>query len=109
MHRYAIMLEGPAISIILDDKICKCGFFTTRWVKARNIQEAEDKAIWSVIKELRRYRDAGGDGSVKVFPEQMVVVEIEQLSIWQWFLSRRVNSGFSFFPPEEEPPESSSA
>ena len=52
MKKYKIMLEGKNFLLSSDGQTMKHGFFTTRWVEARDPEEAELKAI-DLIKNDR--------------------------------------------------------
>ena len=50
MKNYRVKLNGKNFKIELEGKIEKLGFYTTRWVQADNIQEAELKAV-NLVRE----------------------------------------------------------
>jgi hypothetical protein len=70
------------------------GFYTTRWVLARNEAEAAKKAFRSARQELNQWSDLR-DGLVSV---TMEVEEIGPGSIWRWL--RGGGRGFTFYEQE---------
>jgi hypothetical protein len=50
MPVFAVMLRGENFEIALDENVSRFGFFTTRFVRAKNEKEAEHAAVAMVRK-----------------------------------------------------------
>jgi hypothetical protein len=71
------------------------GFYTTRWVLARNEAEATERAFRSVRRELNGKWPDLRDGLVSV---SMNADEIGPGSLWRWL--RGGGAGFAFYADE---------
>jgi hypothetical protein len=53
MNKYKVFIDGDNFDILLDGKVGKHGFFTTRFVEAKGSKEAEALAINLIRDELK--------------------------------------------------------
>ncbi len=53
MRKYKVIVEGSNLSISLDGKAGKYGFFTTRFIEAPNMKDAETLALTMLRDELK--------------------------------------------------------
>jgi len=100
MSYFQVLLEGKNFFIESDGKEELLGFVTTRWVKAKNSEEAEIKAV-ALIKEDQNLLDItrNMDGSE---PNPMIYLS-EMCNVnWLAYFRRQPGGGYSFFTMENE-------
>jgi len=93
MPLYRIIIEGRNLLMNVDGQQDKYGFYTTRWIRAAEPNNAKQKATALVASELIAYKLNGVDD-----PVTLTVVEVGKM---RWPFHRR-GSGFSFFPETAE-------
>jgi len=80
----------------MDQEVKKLGFFTTRYVRAKDTLAAEWEALHSVQTELERVGIVLNDPSD---PPSVVVRETCEVSLLGWY--RGTSKGFTWYPQEE--------
>jgi len=100
MSFYKVLLEGKNFLIEHEGKKKLHGFFTTRWVKARNSEFAELTAVELVKNDEHlialTINKHGSD------PDPMVYLEEINTVSWLTYLRRKPGKGYSFYLGEEE-------
>ena len=95
MKKYRVMVEGVNFLIEMDSEVRKFGFFTTRFVEARDKEEAEARALDMLRVELKRLvRNEKSDSPM------MFVEEIEELETFGEFIVP--GTGCAWYPDERE-------
>jgi len=91
--KYIVSINGRNFLMRMDGKIRKAGFYTTRFVEAQDVEEAEAVAIGLIRSDaklsssiLNRRED----------PPILTVEEIEEVKKLQ------SQEGYAFYPEEEE-------
>jgi hypothetical protein len=88
---YRVLLHGSGFSLPLrDGGEPIVGFFTTRFVAATNVRDAEIKARSSVLREWKRRGYEGCAGSSPI-------LELEDLEILHSRFRLRSGAGFTFY------------
>lgn len=91
--KYQVMLRGENFELIWEGQVKNLGFFTTRWVKAESIEDAEQKAV-TLIKQ---------DDSLKAMmveqPTLTPMIYLEEVTIAKWW-KRLGGKGYSFWEME---------
>ena len=88
---YRVLIHGSGFSLALGDGSEPIvGFFTTRFVAAANVRDAETKARTSVLREWK-YR--GCEASARASP----ILELEDLEVTHSRFRFRSGAGFTFF------------
>ena len=96
MPVYAVMLRGENFIIEFDGKPMRCGFYTTRYVRARSEQDAEMAAVNLVRTDEALLKCVCRETS----PNPMLFAErIERRSWWKGF---RSGKGFTFWDMDAE-------
>ena len=93
MKKYCVMLRGENFNIEESDIV---GFYTSRWVKAENPDQAEIAAV-KLVKEdsnLMNRITNGKDNPPMIYLEDLFEVT------WLTFLRRNPGAGYSFFSDE---------
>lgn len=104
MPVFAVMLRGENFVISVDEKPTRLGFYTTRWVRARNPGEAELAAVALVKNDQTLVARVRRDAAVT---PMMYAESVERRPWWQGFKS---GSGYVFWDMDaEEPPSNNSA
>jgi hypothetical protein len=77
MNKYRVLLNGHNFLIDLGDGIASHGFFTTRFVEADTLDEAELKAVASVRKreEIKAMLRNSPDTPPMLFAEEIEEIE----------------------------------
>jgi hypothetical protein len=88
---YRVLIHGSGFSLPLsDDSETISDFFTTRFVAAANVRDAETKARSSVLREWKRRGYEARAGSSPV-------LELEDLAMVHSRFRLRSGAGFTFF------------
>ena len=95
MKKYRVMVEGINFLIRVDTETMKHGFFTTRFVEARDEDEAESKVVEMLRVELKTLVQNEQSDSPMMFVE-----EIEELESFGEF--KVPGAGFSWYPDRRE-------
>jgi hypothetical protein len=90
---YRVLIHGSGFSLTGDGEPI-VGFFTTRFVAAANVRDAEAQARWSVLTDWKR---GGYEASARSSP----LLEIEDLELVQSRFRLRSGAGFTFFTASE--------
>lgn len=98
---YMVTLHGSGLVDRIADtnSILKLGFYTTRWVRARDPHSAVVIARQLVFDEL-------GETRAPETPESSVTLEVDEIAQPSWFaaLKRRTSGrGFAFYPEDRYP------
>lgn len=95
MYKYKVMIEGDNFEIKSDGEVCKCGFFTTRFVEAKDAKNAEVLAMNLIRDELKPIVL-----NARSNPPMMYIEEIQKI---ESFGDNIVpGSGFTWFDTEAE-------
>ena len=93
---YRVLIHGSGFSLaLLDGGEPIVGFFTTRFVAAENIRDAETKARSSVLTEWKRRGFEASAGSAPI-------LELEDLEVVHSRFRLRSAAGFTFFAASAE-------
>lgn len=94
MPRYRCLIRGDNfVTKDADTKISRdMGFFTTRWVWAKDHHEAETKAL-AKLKKDTFLKDSAKKGISDVTFEE---IEISKIPLWGIFSTRAHNNPFKF-------------
>jgi hypothetical protein len=92
---YRVLLQGSEFTLLVEGTGPIIGFFTSRFIAARNSEEASEKAKTSVLQEWRRQ---GFDASTGTMPQ--VRVEYAEATDMQFRL--RSGGGFTFYGSEDD-------
>ena len=93
---YRVLIHGSGFSLMLDGGgELIVGFFTTRFVAATNIRDAEIKARASVLTEWKRRGFEASAGSAPI-------LELEDLEVVHSRFRLRSAAGFTFFAASAE-------
>jgi hypothetical protein len=95
--RFKVVLSGRGISLPFEGSPDPAvGFFTTRWVTARDTAEAASVAIERVISEWRPagVYDAGGIPDV-------AGETVNALGWWAGLFARKPGAGYTFYRHED--------
>lgn len=87
------MLEGKDFPVTWEDKDEVFGFFTTRWVKASNENEAELSAV-KLVKNDSSLQEMTLD-RVGLTP-MIYLVEMQKVG-WFTYIRRKPGKGYSFY------------
>ena len=98
MRSFKVKLHGENFLLNFDGELKKFGFYATTFVKAKNPQEAEKKAI-ILLHQNRNLRD-------NVFNENadrptINLEEIKEINFLKFFAKKSTTS-FTFYPEDEE-------
>ena len=88
------MVEGANFLITFDDEPTKLGFFTTRYVEARDAREAETKAMEMLRVELADFVQNDVADSPVMFLEDIAEVD-------SFLDCPTPDPGFSWFPDDK--------
>jgi hypothetical protein len=91
MPVFAVMLRGENFVIQVDGVPERMGFYTTRFVHARNEEEAETRAV-QMVRESKSLRSAGIKSSS--FTPMIYLESIERRPWWYKF---KTQHGFVFW------------
>lgn len=89
------MLRGENFEIIFDGKIQNVGFYTTRIVKAPDLEQAELAAVELIKNDEHLIQMLAKDLN---FTPMIYLEEIVQVKWWK----KLGGKGYSFFPMNEE-------
>jgi hypothetical protein len=93
-HIYRVMLQGRKFNLPWGEKSESItGFFTTRWVAARDVAEAQEAARVAVLREWKR---DGFEERAKAVPS----ITIEVVEIFGSKFRSKAGRGFTFFDVE---------
>jgi hypothetical protein len=56
IKKYRVLVQGTNFLIPINNELVKCGFYTTRYVEAKNAKEAEYKAM-DILRGTKRLKD----------------------------------------------------
>ena len=98
MRIFKVKLHGENFLLNFDGELKKFGFYATTFVKAKNPQEAEKKAI-ILLHQNRNLRDT-------VFNENadrptINLEEIKEVNFLKLFI-KKSTTNFMFYPEDEE-------
>ncbi|WP_180141884.1 hypothetical protein [Desulfoluna butyratoxydans] len=99
MKRYRISLNGTNFLFNFEETTPeKYGFFTTRWVKATNANEAETRAIGLIKKcpDLTQRTLNQRDDPPMIYVEEIVPVGMFE------YLRRSPGRGYTFYPEDAD-------
>ncbi|MBF7074083.1 hypothetical protein ISG33_11800 [Glaciecola sp. MH2013] len=90
---YQVLLEGKGFCFNFDGEETLGGFFTTRWVKAVSLDDAENKAV-ELIKN-----DNSLNGVVVKSDESTPIIYLENIRSVSWltYIWRKPGKGYSFY------------
>ena len=92
---YSVLLNGEGFTLPIDDSNDPAiGFYTTRYVAAENIRDAEKVARERVLKEWERR------GFYELCDKEPVLSTEEVIILDGWFIFRSA-TGFAFYDDEE--------
>jgi hypothetical protein len=95
LKRFQVLLQGENFRLIFDGHPCTVGFWTTRYVDATDVKEAETKAITKVLNETKiraRLNTVDDQPTLKA-------VKVTQT---RWFQGRlRPPKGYTFYMTQE--------
>jgi hypothetical protein len=100
MSYFQVLLEGQNFFVEFEGKEELLGFVTTRWVKAKDPDEAEAKAVELIKqdKHLINMIKTTDDSQ----PSPMIYLsEMCNVNMFTYF-RRKPGKGYSFYPMEEE-------
>jgi len=100
MSYFQVLLEGENFFVEFDGKEELLGFVTTRWVNAKNPEEAELKAV-DLIKQDKSLIDITKNFSDS---DPSPMIYLSEMSNVNWFnyFRRKPGAGYSFYPMEGE-------
>ncbi len=90
-RRFCVMVRGENLLIGVEGQPTRLGFYSSRTVWARHVDEACRRAIRRVEEELATL-------PVLEKGEACVIEDVRQLSFW---MRSGPSRGFTFFPAEE--------
>ncbi|MEH6393311.1 hypothetical protein [Pseudoalteromonas sp.] len=95
MSYFQVLLEGENFFIEFDGKEELLGFVTTRWVKAKDKEEAELKAV-DLVKNDQHLRNLlrTSDGDL---PSPMIFLSEMRDVNWFTYFRRNPGAGYSFY------------
>lgn len=102
MPVFAVMLRGEDFLIRVDDVPTRLGFYVTRFVHARNEEEAELRAVQMV----RQANSLRGNIKTDSLTPRIYLESIERRPWWHRF---KTQTGFSFWDMDQEDEEDDSA
>lgn len=88
--KYQVLLRGENFELNWEGKIKNLGFFTTRWVKANSVEDAEKKAV-QLIQNDKWLQSALIEKS-----EYSPMVYMEEISQAKWW-KRVGGKGYTFW------------
>ena len=88
--KYRVVLKGENFEIVTENKVTNMGFYTTRFVNAESLDEAEMKAIELIKNDEYLLKSVVPNSSV----EPMIYVEAIYQAKW-W--NRVGGKGFTFW------------
>ena len=94
MKRYRASLNGKNFRLGSEEVV---GFFTTRWVKAKTPELAEEAAV-ALVRNDKALIDA--INNQKNDPPLIYLEELVEVGWWEFF-RRQPGSGYTFYPIEE--------
>ena len=92
--KYQVMLRGENFELMWEGEVKNLGFFTTRWVKAESIQDAEQKAV-ALIKQ-----DHSLISMMVKQPTLTPMIYLEEVAVARWW-KRLGGKGYSFWEMEQ--------
>lgn len=96
MNKYRVLFHGKNFQIENEGKLIKRGFFTTRFIEAKNKKEAGQNAIRMAWKELQTSPDNSKDPAT---------IEVEEIDELESFGDIPVpGKGFTFYIVDEKAP-----
>ncbi len=93
--KYQVMVRGENFELEINGETQNLGFVTTRWVKAKSIEEAEIQAI-QVVKS-----DTDLTNLMVEDPIETPMVYIEEVAQAKWW-KRIGGNGFTFWKMDSE-------
>ena len=102
MPVFALLLRGENFLIRMDGVPERLGFYTTRYVRARNEEEAETRAVQMV----RQAKSLRGNIRTASLTPMIYLEEIERRPWWHRF---KTQPGFAFWDMDKEDKEEASA
>ena len=95
--RFKVFISGRGISLPFENSADPAvGFFTTRWVTARDADAAASVAVDRVLSEWR----SGGAYAIGGIPD-VAVESVTSLGWWAGLLSRKPGTGYAFYRYED--------
>lgn len=100
MKNYQVLLRGENFLLNLDGDLRCFGFHTTRWIKARDEQEARKIAVILIRQDPHLQATQTNESSA---PSRILVEEIREISALR-YLMKKSQKAFAFFSDEKEEP-----
>ena len=100
MSYFQVLLKGENFFVEFDGEEELLGFFTTRWVKANDEEDAELKAVDLIKNDQHLHnitRTTEGD-----LPSPMIYLNNICSVNWFTYFRRNPGAGYSFFPMDSE-------
>lgn len=98
MAYFSVVMNGEGISVSSSDPDNDIvGFYTTRWVKAQNVEDAKQLAIGLVARDWTEGEYAG---LVSESPPRITIEEINEVSLFT-YLRRRLGRGHTFYSSDD--------
>lgn len=95
--KFKVVLSGRGISLPFDGSAQPAvGFFTTRWVSARDAEVAASVAVERVLAEWC----GGGEYAIGGIPD-LAIESVTPLAWWAGLLVRKPGAGYSFYRFED--------
>jgi hypothetical protein len=98
MKRFKVELHGENFLLNFDGELKKYGFYTTKFVKSENPQEAEKNAI-ILIRQNPNLRDTILNENAD--RPTINLEEIKEVNCLKFF-SKKSTTDFTFYPEDEE-------
>ncbi len=93
--KFKVMLRGQNFLIMSDGQLQRLGFYTTRFVEAKDPKEAEMRAV-QLVREDEKLK--GCVKNERPNPPMLFLEEIEQVSRFP----RNRGKGYTFYPDDEK-------
>ncbi|HAW92882.1 MULTISPECIES: hypothetical protein [unclassified Arsukibacterium] len=93
--KYQVVLRGENFQLMSEGKVKNLGFFTTRWVKAESVEDAEQQAV-ALIK-----RDDFLIAMMVDQPTLQPMIYLEEIAVAKWW-KRVGGKGYSFWEMEPD-------
>ncbi len=98
VKRYKIRIEGRNHWVQVERQARKLGFFTTRYIRAKTVPDATQKALLSVQEEIQRMSSVLNHSSD---PPTVSIVEVTEVGLLDWLREPGARTGFTWYPEED--------
>lgn len=95
MPTFAVMLRGENFEMEMEGAVKRLGFFTTRFVRARNEGDAERLAVKMVRDHERLQAALHRNGYTSM-------IYLESIELKPWWYSFKKRHGFAFWDMDKE-------